>query len=149
MSHEPHDAPVPPREAEERRQGSTTMPTFADIRRRVRDGATDLLGGKIDEQTLRGCCAVLAALAINPAKLRTRPMRPGGPEGDDLIAHTALYFAEELALLEEACGRLDEEAVARGLRGTARDAWCAARVNTEFIGRPRRRRAGRRLPRGH
>jgi hypothetical protein len=32
---------------------------------------------------------------------------------------------------------------ARGLRGAAAEAWCVARVNTEFIGYPRRRRATR------
>jgi hypothetical protein len=141
MSHKPHDAPVPPREDEDQPKGSTTMPTFADIRRRVRDQATALLGREVSEQVLRGCCALLATLVLNPAKLRTRQMRPDVPEGDDLIEHTARYFAGELISLEEACRRVDAEAASRGLRDIALASWCAGRVNTEFIGWPPGRRA--------
>jgi hypothetical protein len=53
-----------------------------------------------------------------------------------LRGHCAL---EELMLLEEACRQLQGAAHARGLRGAASDAWCVARLNTEFIGHARRR----------
>jgi hypothetical protein len=123
------------------RRESTTMPTFADIRRQVHAGATDLLGREIDEQALRGCCAMLAAMVIKPSKLRADRMYLDVPEYDDIIKYTGLYFAEELALLKEACRHVDQEAVARGLRGSALAAWCVRRLNTEFIGWPSRRRA--------
>jgi hypothetical protein len=64
-------------------------------------------------------------------------------QSDQILEHAARHFAEELMLLEEACLQVQEAARARRLRGAALDAWCATRLNTEFIGHPRSRRATR------
>jgi hypothetical protein len=62
---------------------------------------------------------------------------------DQILELAARHFAVELALLEVACHQVQAAAQARGLRGAALDAWCATRLNTEFIGHPRSRRAAR------
>src|SRR5262247_2494883 len=120
MCQEPRDAPFPPCEDEDQRQGSTTMPTLADIRRQVRDKVTALLGLEVSEDTLIACCSVLAILVISPSKARIRLMCLDPrlkyldvAVCDDILEDLADSFAEELALLEAACRRLDQEAAAR------------------------------------
>jgi hypothetical protein len=123
------------------RTESAPTPTFADIRRQIRHKLTAALGSEASEQVLNRCCGVLATLVLNSSRARTRLRCPDVPEGDDLIGYTVNHLAGEFVLLAGAYWRLDEEAVARGLRGMARDSWCVARVNTEFMGRPPGRRA--------
>jgi hypothetical protein len=133
------------------------MPTLTELRRQVRHRLMALanLEGpeQVPEPVLRGHCVLLATMVMDPSGVLTRASSTKPTfvaQSDQILEHAAQHFAEELALLEEACHQLQAAADARGLRGAAADAWCVARVHTEFIGHPRRRRATRvTRPRGH
>jgi len=119
------------------------MPTFADIQLRVRHKLATIMGTEAPEPFLRGMCGALASLVLDPSEAipRIASIDPTARAGhSELLASIVQRFAEELALLEEACTGVQEEARARGLRGGALDAWCVTRLNTEFIVHPRRRR---------
>ena len=126
------------------------MPTLTDLRRQVRHRLMALahLEGpeQVPEPVLRGHCVLLATLVMDPSGVLTRASSTKPTfvaQSDQILEHAAHSFAEELALLEEACHQLQAAADARGLRGAAADAWCVSRVNAEFIGHPRSGRATR------
>jgi hypothetical protein len=123
------------------------MPTLAELRRQVRHKlmAMARLEGpeQVPEEVLRGHCVLLATMAMDPSGVLTRASSTDPRfvfHCDHIMAYLAQDFAEELGLIEQACVRLQAEAHARRLRGAALEAWCATRLHTEFIGRPRRRR---------
>jgi hypothetical protein len=119
------------------------MPTFADVRLRVRHKLVTMTSTEVPEPLLRGMCGALATLVLDPSEAISRiaSSDPTAMAGrGECLASVVRRFAEELALLGEACAGVQEEARARGLRGVALDAWCVTRLNTEFIGHPRRRR---------
>jgi hypothetical protein len=126
------------------------MPTLTELRRQVQHTLMAMAGLKQPEQVpepvLRGHCALLATMVMDPSGVLTRASSTDPAfvaQSDQILEHAARHFAEELALLEEACHQVQAAAQAQGLRGGALDAWCAARLNTEFIGHPRSRRATR------
>jgi hypothetical protein len=119
------------------------MPTCADVQLRVRHKLVTMMGTEVPEPLLRGMCSALAILALAPSEALS-VIAGSDPtavaRGRKLLACVARRFAEELALVEETCMGMLEEARARGLRGAALDAWCVTRLDTELIGHPRRRR---------
>jgi hypothetical protein len=126
------------------------MPTLTELRRQVRHrlmAMANLEGPEqVPEPVLRGHCVLLATMVMDPSGVLTRASSTKPTfvaQSDRILEHAAQHFAEELALLEEACHQLQAAADARGLRGAASDAWCVSRVNTEFIGHPRSGRATR------
>jgi hypothetical protein len=126
------------------------MPTLTELRRQVRHRLMALANlerpEQVPEPVLRGHCVLLATLVMDPSGVLTRASSTEPTfvaQSDRILEHAAHSFAEEIARLEEACHQLQATADARGLRGAAADAWCVARVNTEFTGYPRRRRATR------
>jgi hypothetical protein len=126
------------------------MPTLAELRRQLRHTLMAMAGlerpEQVPEPVLRGHCALLATMVMDPSGVLTRTSSTDPTfvaQSDQILAHAAQHFAEELMLLEEACHQLQAAAQARGLRGAASDAWCVTRLNTEFIGHPRSRRATR------
>jgi hypothetical protein len=133
------------------------MPTLANLRGQVRHRLMALANlerpEEVPEPVLRGQCVLLATLVMDPSGALTRASSTHPTfvaQSDQILEHAAHYFAEELMRLEEACYQLQAAADARGLRGAAADAWCVARLNTEFIGHPRRWRATRvTRPHGH
>jgi hypothetical protein len=119
------------------------MPTCADVQLRVRHKPVTLTGTEVPEPLLRGMCGALATLVLDPSEALSRiaSSDPTAMAGrGELLASVVQRFDEELARLEEACVGVQEEARARGLRGVALEAWCVTRLNTEFMGHPRRRR---------
>jgi hypothetical protein len=128
------------------------MPTFAEIRRHVRHKLASTAGQEDFRLLLRGHCALLATLALDPSGVMTRTTSTDPrfvAHCDHIMAYLVRDFAEELELLGAAYASVEEEARARGLEGGALQAWCFARLKTEFIGAPLHRRAKpATLPRG-
>ena len=118
-------------------------PALTDVRLRVRDKLVTRMGPEVPEPLLRGMCSALAILALDPSEALSL-IAGSDPTAVvrccKLLASLARRFAEEIALLQEACRSMLEEARARGLRGAALDAWCATRLDMELVGHPRRRR---------
>ena len=101
------------------------MPTCADAQLRVRHKLVTITGTEAPEPFLRGMCGALATLVLDPSEALSRiaSSDPSARAGrGELLASVVQRFAEELALLEEACAGVQEEAKARGLRGVARRA---------------------------
>jgi hypothetical protein len=126
------------------------MPTLAELRRRVRHTRMPIAGLErpepVPEPVLRGYGALLATMVMDLSGVLIRVSRSDPTvvaQSDQVLEHAARHVAEALARLEEACHQLQAAAQARGLRGAASDAWWVARLNAEFIGHPRRRRATR------
>jgi hypothetical protein len=127
-----------------------TMPTLAELRCQVRHTLMAMANleepEQVPETVLRGHCVLLATMVLDPAGVLTRTSSTDPTfvaQSDQILEHAARDFAEELALLQEVYRDLYAAARARGLRGAALDAWCATRVNTEFLGHPRGRHAAR------
>lgn len=124
------------------------MPTLAELRRQVQHKLMAMAGlarpEQVPEPALHGHCVLLAAMVMDPSGVLARASSTDPAfvaRSDQILELAARHFAVELALLEVACHQVQAAAQARGLRGAALDAWCATRLNTEFIGHPRSRRA--------